>query len=53
MDRRALRPKTKALGLSLGDRACLALAQRQALPVLTADKTWKQLDLAIEVQLLR
>ena len=49
----ALRPKTKALGLSLGDRACLAPAQRQALPVLTADKTWKQLDLAIEVQLLR
>lgn len=48
-----LRPKTKALGLSLGDRACLALAERSALPVLTADKTWKDLDLPVEVQLLR
>jgi PIN domain nuclease of toxin-antitoxin system len=49
----ALRLKTKAHGLSLGDRACLALGQHFALPVLTADKAWKALDLAIEVQLLR
>jgi len=49
----ALRPQTKAFGLSLGDRACLALAQRCALPVLTADRTWKELDLSVEVQLLR
>ena len=34
-----LRPATKSLGLSLGDRACLALAQREGLPVLTADRT--------------
>lgn len=49
----ALRPQTKAFGLSLGDRACLALAQRSALPVLTADRTWKELNLSVEVQLLR
>jgi ribonuclease VapC len=49
----ALRPKTKALGLSLGDRACLALAERSALPVLTADRAWKDLQLSIEVKLLR
>lgn len=49
----ALRPQTKPFGLSLGDRACLALAQRLALPVLTADRTWKDLNLSIEVQLLR
>jgi len=49
----ALRPKTKAFGLSLGDRACLALAERSALPVLTADRAWKDLNLSIEVQLLR
>ena len=49
----ALRPQTKAFGLSLGDRACLALAQRSALPVLTADRAWKDLNLSIEVQLLR
>jgi ribonuclease VapC len=49
----ALRPRTKSLGLSLGDRACLALAERFALPVLTADRTWKDLNLSIDVQLLR
>ena len=49
----ALRPRTKAFGLSLGDRACLALAERSALPVLTADRAWKDLNLSIEVQLLR
>jgi ribonuclease VapC len=49
----ALRPQTKAFGLSLGDRACLALAARSALPVLTADRAWKDLNLSIEVQLLR
>ncbi len=49
----ALRPQTKAFGLSLGDRACLALAQRSALPVLTADRTWKELNLSVEVHLLR
>lgn len=49
----ALRPQTRAFGLSLGDRACLALALRRALPVLTADRTWKELNLSVEVQLLR
>lgn len=38
-----LRPMTRSLGLSLGDRACLALARRQGLPVLTADRAWGQL----------
>lgn len=45
--------KTRPLGLSLGDRACLALAISKNLPVLTADKAWKQLELPIEVKLLR
>jgi len=48
-----LRPLTRHLGLSLGDRACLALAQAQGLPVLTADRAWAGLDLGVEVQLLR
>jgi ribonuclease VapC len=49
----ALRTKTKHLGLSLGDRACLALAMKKGLPVLTADKAWAELSLSIDVQLMR
>jgi PIN domain nuclease of toxin-antitoxin system len=33
--------KAKRLGLSLGDRACLALGLRLGLPVFTADRAWK------------
>jgi ribonuclease VapC len=49
----ALRPATKSLGLSLGDRACLALAQREGLPVLTTDRTWAKLAIGVEVRLMR
>jgi PIN domain nuclease of toxin-antitoxin system len=49
----ALRVKTRAFGLSLGDRACLALAEYMSLPVLTADRAWRDLNLSIDVQLLR
>lgn len=44
---------TKKYGLSLGDRACLALAKGQKLPVLTADKVWKELEIGVKVQLIR
>lgn len=44
---------TKAHGLSFGDRACLALAKLKNLPVLTADRVWKELELGIKIQLLR
>jgi PIN domain nuclease of toxin-antitoxin system len=49
----ALRPATRSLGLSLGDRACLALAQREGLPVLTTDRNWTKLDLGIEIKVVR
>lgn len=49
----ALRARTKAFGLSLGDRACLALAERHRLPVLTADRLWQDLGLPIDIRLLR
>jgi PIN domain nuclease of toxin-antitoxin system len=49
----ALRPATRSLGLSLGDRACLALAQREQLPILTADRIWAKLDLGIAIKVVR
>ena len=49
----ALWRPTRSLGLSLGDRACLALAQRLARRALTADRTWLELDLGIEVRTIR
>jgi len=48
-----LRPLTSAAGLSLGDRACLALAARLGLPVLTADRVWASLGPAVNVQVIR
>ncbi|MFM6243923.1 MAG: PIN domain-containing protein [Dolichospermum sp.] len=44
---------TKSAGLSLGDRACLALGKRLNLPVLTADKVWSNLSLGITITLVR
>lgn len=48
-----LRVQTRHLGLSVGDRACLALAQREGLPVLTGDRAWARLDVGVEVVLIR
>jgi len=48
-----LRNSTKSFGLSLGDRACLALGIMHSIPVVTADKTWAKLDLGIQVVLIR
>ncbi len=48
-----LGPLTKDSGLSLGDRACLALGRHLALPVLTADRAWAELDIGVEIQLIR
>lgn len=48
-----LRLRTRSYGLSLGDRACLALAQRLGKPALTADRAWATLKLGIETDLIR
>ena len=49
-----LRPLSREAGLSLGDRACLALARRLEVPALTADLAWSQAgDLAVELQQIR
>ncbi len=49
----ALRPLTKPLGLSLGDRACLALGMHLALPVMTAERNWHKISLPITIQRIR
>jgi ribonuclease VapC len=48
-----LRSVTKQAGLSLGDRACLALAQQLSLPVITADRVWGGVVLDVVVQVIR
>ncbi len=49
-----LRPRSKAQGLSFGDRACLALAARFEVPAVTADRDWRNLpDVGVAVQLIR
>ncbi|UZQ53334.1 type II toxin-antitoxin system VapC family toxin [Trichothermofontia sichuanensis B231] len=48
-----LQPQTKLLGLSLGDRACLALGMRLEIPVLTADTAWNDLTLNISIRMIR
>jgi ribonuclease VapC len=45
--------KTSSLGLSLGDRACLALAIALEAPVYTTDRLWKKLKLGIPIHVLR
>jgi ribonuclease VapC len=47
-----LQPITRRWGLSLGDRACLALAEREDLPAYTLDRLWAKLPLAIEIIVL-
>jgi ribonuclease VapC len=45
--------QTRRAGLSLGDRACLALGKLLKCPVVTADRAWASLDLGVEVILIR
>jgi PIN domain nuclease of toxin-antitoxin system len=47
-----LRPATRPLGLSLGDRVCLALARERGVPAVTADRSWARVG-GVEVQLIR
>jgi ribonuclease VapC len=48
-----LRPLTRDAGLSLGDRACLALARRLGVPALTADTAWRGAAHGGELRLIR
>lgn len=49
----SLRAATRSAGLSLGDRACLALARRLEAPAVTADAAWSELDVGVEIRLIR
>ena len=44
---------TRCFGLSLGDRACLALAIERKATVYTTDRVWLELGLGIEVVVIR
>jgi ribonuclease VapC len=48
-----LRTATRSAGLSLGDRACLALAERLGVPALTSDRISGTLQLGIQVEVIR
>lgn len=48
-----LEPLTRVRGLSLGDRACLALAQRCGVPGVTADRNWRIAKLPVRVRSIR
>ncbi len=48
-----LYPQTRNRGLSLADRACLALALDKGWPVMTADRAWAGLDIDVEVEMIR
>jgi ribonuclease VapC len=45
--------QTRALGLSLGDRACLALGLALKAPVYTADRSWRNLKLGVRIHVIR
>jgi len=49
----SLRATTRSFGLSLGDRACLALAVERDCPAMTADRNWAKLNIGVPIQLIR
>ena len=48
-----VRRKTRAQGLSFGDRACLALALQLGAAALTADRSWASIELGVTIELIR
>jgi PIN domain nuclease of toxin-antitoxin system len=48
-----LRRETRSLGLSLGDRACLAAAIVTSQAIVTADRAWASLDVGPTIHLVR
>ena len=49
-----LRTATREFGLGLGDRACLACARAEGCPVLTSDRSWRELGIAdVDIRCIR
>jgi PIN domain nuclease of toxin-antitoxin system len=48
-----LRGATRPVGLSMGDRACLGVARRLGLTVLTADRAWLNADVGVAIEFIR
>ncbi len=48
-----LRPQARTFGLSFGDRACVALARRLGVPVLTTEQSWRGLRLGVNIVVAR
>jgi ribonuclease VapC len=48
-----MRAATRYRDISFGDRACLATGLRWSLPVVTADRMWSDIDLGVDVRLIR
>lgn len=48
-----LRPSTRELGLSIGDRACLGLAMMEGAKAITADRAWSGLQLGVLIDVIR
>jgi ribonuclease VapC len=45
--------KTRSVGMSLGDRACLSLAMKTSLPAFTTEGEWQKCGLAVKIVKIR
>ncbi len=48
-----LLPPSRVFGLSLGDRACLAVAMERGIAAITAYTVWREIKVAVQIALIR
>lgn len=48
-----LRIDTRSLGLSLGDRSCIALARNRGATAVTAERLWSKLKPGVTIEVIR
>lgn len=53
VDAGRLRALTGGLGLSLADQVCIALGKVMRLPVLTTDRSWRQVKIGVKINVIR